>query len=429
MGIVKLRGDKIIDKKYTASDIFQPASFPEYTYVTRQVSERETYEAKLRRALQTKGMLSFVTGASKSGKTVLCHKVIERDNLIEVSGSHINSVGDFWLQIAEALLLPIEVEVTSGENREFAINAEIGARSGIPFIADGNVKGGTSFKDTNINATKEKQQRSIKQIIEYMITANKVLVIDDYHYIEKSVQLSIARILKNEIFYGLKVVIISLPHRSDDAVRLNPDLNGRVRFITIEQWSKDELLQIPQKGFALLELNMKSELMDLLVQESITSPQLMQQICLNISFAFDNDDRDISDREFICNVFKDITEDLQYDKIIEKLILGPSHGREKRKQYILKDGSKHDIYYVVLKALAEDPPSVAINMDQIEVRILSVLAVNEVLPRRVDISNTLDQIQKILDNCGYKFEYMEWREQTLNVLDSLFLFYLRWKNK
>ncbi len=418
-------------KKYNATDIFQPASFPEYTYVTRQVSERETYEAKLRRALQTKGMLSFVTGASKSGKTVLCHKVIEKDNLIEVSGSHMNNIEDFWIQIAEALLLPLEVEVTSGENREFAIHAELGARAGIPFIADGNVKGGTRFKDANISSTKEKQQRSIKQIIEYMITANKVLVIDDYHYIEKTVQLSIARILKNEIFYGLKVVIISLPHRSDDAIRLNPDLNGRVRFITIEQWSKDELLQIPQKGFALLGLKMKPELIDLLVEESIASPQLMQQICLNIAFVFDHDDRElqeVADKQFICNIFKDITEDLQYDTIIEKIIVGPSHGREKRKQYIVKDGSKHDIYYVVLQALAKDPPSIAINMDQIEVRISSILAVNEIQPRRVDISNTLDQIQKILDNSGYKFEYIEWREQKLNVLDSLFLFYLRWNN-
>jgi len=414
--------------KYNASDIFQPASFPEYTYVTRQVNERETYESKLRRAIQTKGMLSFVTGASKSGKTVLCHKVIEKDNLIEVSGSHIHVVEDFWIQIAEVLLLPIEVEVTSGANKEFAISAEMGAKAGIPFIADGSVKGGTVFKDTNINSTKEKQQRSIKQIIEYVIRNNKVIVIDDYHYIDKSVQLSIARILKNEIFYGLRVVIISLPHRSDDAIRLNPDLNGRVRFIAIEQWAKDELVQIPQKGFSLLGLEIKSEIIELLGEESITSPQLMQQICLNI--AFDCADRavqEIADRASICNVLKGITEDLQYENIIEKIILGPSHGREKRKQHILTDGSKHDIYYVLLRALAEDPPSVAISMDQIQVRISSILADKENSPRRVDISNTLDQIQKILDHCGYKFEYMEWREQKLNVLDPLFLFYLRWK--
>lgn len=50
-----------------------------------------------------------IFGRKKPGKTVLCHKVIERDNLIEFSGSHINTVADFWLQIAETLLLPAEV--------------------------------------------------------------------------------------------------------------------------------------------------------------------------------------------------------------------------------------------------------------------------------------------------------------------------------
>jgi len=417
--------------KYEAGDVFQPASFPEYTYVTRQVSERETYEAKLKRALQTKGMLTFVTGASKSGKTVLCHKVIEKDNLIEVSGSHIHDVTDFWIQIAEALLLPVEVEVTSGENKEFTINAEIAAKSGIPFIAEGNLRGGTGFKDVNISSTKEKQQRSIKQIIEYMIENEKVLVIDDFHYIDNAVQLSIARILKNEIFYGLKVVVISLPHRSDDAIRLNPDLNGRVRFIMIEQWSKQELLQIPQTGFGLLNINITPELIELLVEESITSPQLMQQICLNIAFECRTSNiQELTDKKFVCNVLEYITEDLQYQNIIEKIVSGPSHGRGKRKQYKLKDDDgMHDIYYVILKALAEDPPSVAITMDNIETRISSILAPGEKQPRSLDISNTLDQVQKILDECGYRFEYMEWREQKLNVLDPLFLFYLRWSKK
>lgn len=242
--------------KYNASDIFQPASFPEYTYVARQVSERESYESKLRRAIQTKGMLSFITGASKIGKTVLCHKVIGKDNLLEVSGLHIHTVDDFWIQIAEALLLPIEVA----------------------------------------------QQRSIRQIIEYVIRNNKVVVIDGYHYIEQPVQLSIARILKNEIFYGLRIVIISLPHRSEDVIRLNPDLNGRVRFIHIDEWSKVELAQIPIKGFSLLGLEIKPEVMELLEHESITSPQLMQQMCLNISFdCADNEPTNITSLDVVAH--------------------------------------------------------------------------------------------------------------------------------
>lgn len=41
----------------------------------------------------------------------------------------------------------------------------------------------------------------------------------------------IARILKTELFFnGLRVIIISLPHRADDAIRHNPDLIGRTHF-------------------------------------------------------------------------------------------------------------------------------------------------------------------------------------------------------
>ena len=419
-----------MDEKYTASDIFQPASFPEYTYVNRQLNDRETYEEKLKKSLQTKGMLSFVTGASKSGKTVLCHKVIEKDNLIEVSGSHINSVTDFWIQIAEVLLIPIEIEVSSGDTRELSLNGDISAKSGMPFLAEGNVSGGVGFKNVVISSMKEKQQRSIKQIIEYMIKNDKVLVIDDFHYIDKSVQLSIARILKNEIFYGLKVVVISLPHRSDDAVRLNPDLNGRVRFITIEQWSKQELEKIPKVGFEMLNIKVAPELIDFMTEESITSPQLMQQICLNIAFDCESAKiQEIPGRDFVSKAFKYIIEDLHYEYIIGKIVLGPIPGREKRTQYVLADGSLHDIYYVLLNAIAKDPPIVAIDMAEIESRISTVLAGGEKKPRPLDISNTLDKMQKILDDCGYKFEYMEWRDQKLNVLNPLFLFYLRWRGK
>lgn len=74
-----------------------------------------------------------------------------------------------------------------------------------------------------------------------LIQEGKVLVIDDFHYIEPEVQKYIARTLKTELFHGLKAVILTLPHRSDDAIRLNPDLIGRTTVIDIAPWSLDEL--------------------------------------------------------------------------------------------------------------------------------------------------------------------------------------------
>ncbi len=43
--------------------------------------------------------------------------------------------------------------------------------------------------------------------------------------------------------------------RCDDAIRTNPDLQGRISIIDIEAWTKDELREIPVKGFAELAVS------------------------------------------------------------------------------------------------------------------------------------------------------------------------------
>lgn len=414
-------------KDYQATDVFQPASFPEYTYVTRRIENaHETYEAKLSRALKTKGMLSFITGASKSGKTVLCHKVVDKASLIEISGSHIKTIESFWNQIAEGLFLPTEIERSHGRNTETSLGGQIGAKGGIPFLS-GDMKTGAQFKDGQTHTLKTKEQRSVRQMIDWIVKEDKVLVIDDFHYIDAEIQLAIARILKSEIFYGLKAIVISLPHRSDDAIRLNPDLNGRVRFIEIAHWTKDELAQIAYIGFELLKIKTEDGLIDLMAAESITSPQLMQQICLNLAFRYEDckpEERYVQDANAVEEILQETTEDLQYEKITEKLLAGPLHGKNKRKKYLLKNGEEKDIYEVLFRVLAQDPPYSEINTEEILKRISDILA-DANLPR-LTVSNTLDQVQKILEEAGCRFEYLEWRDGTLYVLDSLLLFYLRW---
>ena len=179
-------------------DVFQPKAFPKLTYIDRSIDEDSTYEEELQEALEDTGTLVVITGASKSGKTVLCHKVVERERYISLSGSQIQSQADFWEQMAEQLDLPAEWQITD------------------------------------------------------IVDQDKVIVIDDFHYIEKDVQKYIARTIKTELFNGLKAIILTLPHRSDDAIRLNLDLIGRTAFIDITPWPIDELKEIAIKGFALL---------------------------------------------------------------------------------------------------------------------------------------------------------------------------------
>ena len=45
------------------------------------------------------------------------------------------------------------------------------------------------------------------------------------------------------------MVVVSLPHRAEDAIRQNADLSGRLSLINIEAWEKEDLKEIVLKGF------------------------------------------------------------------------------------------------------------------------------------------------------------------------------------
>ena len=73
-----------------------------------------------------------------------------------------------------------------------------------------------------------------------------------------------------------------MPHRSDDAIRQNADLSGRLSLINIEAWKEEDLKEIALKGFKQLNMSITETVAEKLAVECLTSPQLMQYICLSI---------------------------------------------------------------------------------------------------------------------------------------------------
>ncbi len=109
-------------RKLLAEQVFKPGSFPEYTYVSRKSLDLNVdYELRLKQALKISGCLTSIIGPSKMGKTVLCEKVIDLDNLIEVSGGDFNSVSEFWSIIGIKAGLPLSGEY--GEVQRFESNS------------------------------------------------------------------------------------------------------------------------------------------------------------------------------------------------------------------------------------------------------------------------------------------------------------------
>jgi hypothetical protein len=59
---------------------------------------------------------------------------------------------------------------------------------------------------------------------------------------------------------GVKVVTASVPHRSDDVVRSNPELRGRVAAVDLGYWEMNHLISIGDKGFRALNCDLAPSL-------------------------------------------------------------------------------------------------------------------------------------------------------------------------
>ena len=61
----------------------------------------------------------------------------------------------------------------------------------------------------------------------------RALIIDDFHYLDRKIQGSVVRALKSLVYAGHPVILIAIPHRRYDAVRVEKEMTGRVHDVPI----------------------------------------------------------------------------------------------------------------------------------------------------------------------------------------------------
>jgi hypothetical protein len=261
-----------------ATEIFTPGTLPEHTYYDR---EDLKLEWRLLEAIETKGFISSVSGPSKSGKTVLCETVIGKRKMLIVTGGGVAAEDQFWRKMRQKLGLPVASRREKGRDKGGEFGGKASVSMQLPLVAGGKAK---------LEGTLKTSESSIEgfdydgpdgtELLEYVASKGYTLVVDDFHYIDRTVQKSLAEQFKEAARQGAVIVVVSVSHWSDDAIRANPDLRGRVASIDIPYWSDAELRMIAEKGFPLLNVQPDTALVDRFVAESVSSPQLMQAICL-----------------------------------------------------------------------------------------------------------------------------------------------------
>ena len=298
------------------NEVFIPGALPDSTYITRMSTSGFTYEERLKQALNVSGYLTLISGPSKIGKTVLCEKVIGLENLVEISGSDMLSPSELWSQI--------------------------GMKAGMPY--EGTTKTGRQTHDY----MEETYFLTKENVLSYFKEHDLVLLMDDFHYASEEMQVFMAQQFKDAIRKGLRLIIASLPHRVDDTIRTNPDLQGRISIIDMQAWDKEELEQIPKKGFEELNLPVSGDIIELLAKESIASPQLMQLICLNICILAESRKLKVIDTGLAKDAFTFSTLNLDYDKVVSVMQKGKSSRGQTAETDLLKEKYHSDRFLSTL---------------------------------------------------------------------------------
>ena len=409
------------------SEVFVPGGFPRYTYNPRSALR---LEERLTEAKENLCKLVTVTGQTKSGKTVLARQIFPPEESVWIDGGTVAAEEDFWQVVVSQLGLFQSTQETT------SIDSSVGIQAGLSGEASAVIAKATAEVSAQGAIVRREAQAASKSFSSHVTALSGLrdqglpLVVDDFHYIPRDIQAEVVRALKPLIFDGLPVVIIAIPHRRYDALKVEKEMTGRIAPIDIPVWSLDELRFIPHAGFDQLNCILPSSLATALAEEAIGSPHLMQEFCRGICRILavheTGPKRTLEPSEAqVKEVFSDVAETIGRP-IFEKLARGPRQ-RKDRIPRQLKNGKTVDIYELILYALAFMKPGlVSLEYEQLRTAIRDVSA--SAVPQLQEVARVLKHMASIAatDQSSTPVIDFEEEEKKLHITDPFFAFYLRW---
>ncbi|MFG2880298.1 hypothetical protein ACGFYU_35670 [Streptomyces sp. NPDC048337] len=354
--------------------------------------------------------------------------VIPESEALWLSGGSITSTDDFWETVADKLGRFTGIEYSSDiKDEEWRTRQGSFGFSSLKAVFErkeivGDTKGNKVTRARHVS----------NQVREALDGLLQPIVIDDFHYVPPDVQLDIVRAIKDLVFNGLRFIVIAVPHRAYDVVRVEKEMTGRVQQIEVGFWSEEELLSIPRKGFDALDFNDKDgTLSDRLAQESFASPHLMQDFCLQLCKKNRYRTKQGHPVELTAPdwaTFFRQRSSMTSKTAFDLLARGPRQ-RTDRQARKLKNGLEKDIYGVILEAISHTGPKVALTYEEIRAAIREILASD--IPQRHQVIRVLEAMSKIAkkDLEGEPVVDYDKELATLYISDPYFAFFLRWGSR
>ena len=196
--------------------------------------------------------------------------------------------------------------------------------------------------------------------------------------------------------------------------------------INIETWKREDLKKIALKGFDKLSIKIGDSVAEKLAVECLTSPQLMQYICLSICTLLEDEEKKEIDDDILQRAYRFTTVNFNYGDVVNVISKGPNPRGQKRKKYKTVDGKELDLYGLIVESLAKNPPLMEIDFETFYIRIVHCIEKGDAKLDKQTVRNHLNNLQTILQGKEEIYRAIEWKDGKVYILDPLFLFYLRW---
>jgi hypothetical protein len=396
-------------------DVFTAGGQPTITYVDRKADD---VELKFARAIATPNQIVSLSGPTKTGKTVLCRKMLGEREYLWIDGGQIDGESKFWERAC------YELNIASGEidTSSVQVTGSVGANAVVMTAAGSRLSSNSTTRQRNID--------TMAAAISTLTARKIILVIDDFHYLSDENRKSIVRNIKGAVFNGLKIILLSVTHRVFDAIKAEAELTGRFTAISLPHWSEEDLTKIPYQGFAELGVNCPEKIVKDLSEEAQESPFLMQKFCWEICFDLGIERSPlfgkikVPEEYNLASMFQRLSLDAGLP-IYQKLAAGPQ-SRKVRAKRPLAAGGEADIYQAILLGLAATGPSLVVSYDQLRAALARVLS--DQVPQKHEITSALKHLARIakLSGVGSAIDWDDDKRE-VNLVDPYLRFYLRWQ--
>lgn len=420
--------------------VFVPGLVPAYTYNPRSDAQLET---GVQDYLEERGAILAVAGPTKTGKSVLLKRVLTEP--VWVDGASIDRVDGLWNSVIDAH--NGYTSVTAQQQTEKSAESGGKVTVGVPGVGSVSGGGGVGAKDTQgFTYAYDRPVASVAR--ELLLASGRPLVIDDFHFVDRSLHRPMVQALKPLVLDAVPVFLVSISHRVLDAVTAVPDMRDRSQPLEVELWSHEELKFIAKKGFEVLNVDDPGErIASVLAEQSYGSPHLMQRFCREICKLNGVRESQLATFELRApaswaDFFKEQL-DPAAARWFGRLLAGPAERGQKRAQFEVPGIGMLDGYGVTLLAIARTGPLLSVSKDEIRAKITHLVA-GQAPPvdKTTRVLNYLSKIasksiaeamptEEDLQEDGVRaeaqpvLEYMD-EDSQLHIADPSFALFLKW---